>query len=82
MDDDQQYYTVPRAAKRAGRPRQALYAAINSGELPAYRMGERWLRVSWAEVERWIRSKQVVPKNVAEAEYFSRLDSKAAASVS
>ena len=45
---------------------------VHEGEIPAYQVGDKWLRVRWVEVVRWIRSQRVVPKNAAQAERVRR----------
>jgi len=53
--------TVRRAARRARVDPRVLRRAIARGELPATKLGERWLRVEWADVLAWLRSRRVRP---------------------
>jgi hypothetical protein len=36
-----------------------IRAGIACGDLPASRLGKRWLRVRWVDFESWIESKRV-----------------------
>jgi excisionase family DNA binding protein len=50
---------LSRAARRLGVAYPRIRAAVQSGELPAYRLGERNIRVLWGEVVEWLRSSRV-----------------------
>jgi predicted DNA-binding transcriptional regulator AlpA len=44
---DQDFVTVPEAAKRLGRSKLSLYQACGRGEVPgAFKIGAKWL-VNW-----------------------------------
>ena len=47
--------TIPKAARRLGISERLIRRAVEHGVLPAYRIGERWLRLDCAEVEQWVR---------------------------
>lgn len=49
---------VREAARRRGVYVRRLWAAIRSGELPAYQIGG-WLRVRLSDVDRWIEGFRV-----------------------
>lgn len=51
--------SVQRAARRLGIDRRRLRVAIRSGELEAYRPGERTVYVRWPDVLRWLRAQRV-----------------------
>jgi excisionase family DNA binding protein len=50
---------LSRAARRLGIGYQRLRAAVQAGELPAYRLGDRNVRVLWGDVVRWLRAHRV-----------------------
>lgn len=52
FDDDAGWLGVPATAERLGVPATRVYAAIDRGELPAYRFG-RVIRLRVADVERY-----------------------------
>ena len=54
-----QFLTLPKAARLLGISRETLRRAIASGELPVYRVRNRWLRVDSTEAVEWMRSYQV-----------------------
>ena len=64
--------TIPRAASEAGIGTRTLRRLVHEGEIPAYQVGDKWLRVRWVEVVHWIRSQRVVPRNAAQAERIRR----------
>ena len=45
---------VPEAAEHFRVPRSRMYELIQSGELPAVRIGERSIRINRKEVERFL----------------------------
>ena len=46
-------YTPTEASNTIGVSRRTIYRKIESGELPAYRIGGS-LRIRWADMERWL----------------------------
>jgi len=55
-----------------------LRQARDRGELATYRLGERTERVTWPELVRWVRSRQVRPTDHAEARVAEVLEREAA----
>jgi len=53
--------TLREAARRLGCRPKVLRDARDRGELTAYRIGDRWQRLSWQDVLTWLRSKRVRP---------------------
>lgn len=51
---EQTWLTVPEAARELQIPRTRAYMLIQSGELPAVRIGERSIRVHRGELERFL----------------------------
>lgn len=51
----QEWMKVPEAAAYFCIPRSRIYELIQSGELPAVRIGERSIRVNRREVEQFLR---------------------------
>ena len=51
------------AAKQPGIRRHRLAQAVRKGELHAYRLGDRWIRLNWPEVVAWIKSHRISPKS-------------------
>jgi excisionase family DNA binding protein len=49
-----EWLTVPELALLLGVPRTRAYELIQSGELPAVRLGERTIRVNREELERFL----------------------------
>lgn len=45
--------TIPEAARRLGLSAQSAYAAAACGEIPARKIGRRWI-VPVAEFDRWL----------------------------
>ena len=64
-DQQDQYPTIPKAAKRIPCAPRVLRRARDRDELPVYRLGDRWERVFWPEVVAWVRSKRVPITNHA-----------------
>ena len=58
-DQTEKFATIPQAAKRIPCSPKVLRRARDRGELPVYRLGDRWERVFWPEVVAWVRSKRV-----------------------
>ena len=61
MVDAREILTVQRAAKRLGIAPRRLRAAVQQGDLAAYKPGSRWLYVVWSEVLQWLRKQRVAP---------------------
>jgi excisionase family DNA binding protein len=64
MDDEEQgrlkdFLSLSKAARKYHIGAKVLSAAVRNGELPAYRLGERTIRVEPSAVEAWIRSRRV-----------------------
>lgn len=57
---EQVWMKVPEAAEHFRVPRSRMYALIQSGELPAVRIGERSIRVDRREVERFLKENRRV----------------------
>ena len=56
---------VPEAAEHFRVPRSRMYELIQSGELPAVRIGQRSIRVHREEVERFlIENRRINPRVV------------------
>ena len=53
MPDDDRPYSVKRLAERWGCSRQHIHALIRKGELRAFKLGHRLLRITAEEVRRW-----------------------------
>lgn len=51
---EQTWLTVPEVARELQIPRTRAYMLIQSGELPAVRIGERSIRVHRGELERFL----------------------------
>jgi excisionase family DNA binding protein len=49
-----EWLTVPEVAQELRIPRTRCYTLIQSGELPAVRVGERSIRVNRRELERFL----------------------------
>ena len=49
-----EWLTVPEVAEELRIPRSRAYELIQSGELPAVRIGERSIRVNRRELERFL----------------------------
>jgi len=56
-----EFLTVPRAARLLGVSKNTLRDAVARGDLPAYRIRRRWLRVHLNEAIAWMRSARVEP---------------------
>lgn len=52
--EQQSWLTVPEVAQELQIPRTRAYALIQSGGLPAVRIGEKSIRVNRAELERFL----------------------------
>lgn len=53
--------SVPVAARELGIAPRAIRRAIAVGELPAFRIGARWVRVEREAVREWVSRKRVPP---------------------
>jgi excisionase family DNA binding protein len=56
-----QLLSIRRAARELRIAERTLREAVYTGQLPAYKLGERTLRVEKSELERWVRSRQFRP---------------------
>ena len=64
--------TVRQEAKRRRVSPARMRKAIADGELPAYTRGRRWVWVSEADVEVWLKSHRVAPRTAAEKTHVER----------
>ncbi len=55
--------TLPRAARLLGVSTQTLRRAAERGELPLYRVRNRWTRVDWAEAVEWVKATRLEPES-------------------
>lgn len=69
-----EYLTIPEAARLLRCGPRILRAARDRGELPVYRLSDRWERVRRPELLAWVRSQQVRPTGHAEARVREVLD--------
>ena len=60
-----EFPTIPAAARRYGVSPGRLRAAVRAKELPAYRLGKRWLRLWEPELLAWLRSRPIRPPSEA-----------------
>jgi excisionase family DNA binding protein len=62
MSDEQpeRMLTVAAVADRIGTPRRTVYRLIEEGKLPAYRFGEKLLRVSETDLEAHLQRSRTV----------------------
>jgi len=51
--------TLPKLAERSGVGIKTLRRAVRSGDLPAYKVAEKWQRVFWSEFVDWLRAHRV-----------------------
>ncbi len=51
--------SLRQAARDIRVAERTLRRAVRSGELPAYQLGERTVRVDRADLDQWIRGKRV-----------------------
>jgi excisionase family DNA binding protein len=60
-----EWMKVPEAAEHFRVPRSRMYELIQSGELPAVRIGERSIRVNVRDVERFLaENRRINPRVV------------------
>lgn len=59
LSDERRLLTVSQAASELGISSGHLRRAIRKGEIPAFRLGARTLRVFPADLYRWVRKHQV-----------------------
>lgn len=59
----QEWLTVPEVAEELRIPRTRCYMLIQSGELPAVRVGERSIRVNRRELERCLLEERRIVSN-------------------
>ncbi len=53
--------TVRQAARTLGIAERVLRQAVRSGDLPAFRLGQRTVRVKPADLDDWIKNRRVRP---------------------
>ena len=51
--------SIRQAARLLRLAERALRQAVRSGELPAYKLGERTIRVDMADLQQWVQGKRV-----------------------
>lgn len=51
--------SIREAARELHCAERVLRAAVRKGELPAFRLGKRTLRIERGELHEWVRSKRV-----------------------
>ena len=51
--------TLRQAARKLGVAERVLRSAVRSGDLPAFRLGQRTLRVKPADLDDWIQDRRV-----------------------
>jgi excisionase family DNA binding protein len=51
--------SLRQAARELRIAERTLRRAVRAGELPAFQLGERTLRVERAELQQWVRAKRV-----------------------
>ena len=61
MELEHVWMTLPEADKYARVRAGTLRAAVERGELKAYRTGQRYLKVNRNDVDAWIRSNEYEP---------------------
>jgi excisionase family DNA binding protein len=71
--------SLRRAAAESHIPRATLRRAIDRGEIPAYRYGERTIRVLPADLATWIVRSRVASRRPAPSKVDVRAESLAAA---
>ena len=70
----QEFLALSRAAKELHVGYKRLRAAVQDGELPGYRLGERNIRVLWGDVVRWLRTQRVASSDHARERVAEILD--------
>ncbi len=53
--------SVTEGARELGIGPRAIRQAIQEGKLPAFRIGNRWVRVEREALHEWVRQKRVPP---------------------
>ncbi len=53
--------TVRQAARRLGVAERVLRQAVRSGDLPAFRLGQRTVRLKPTDLDDWIQNRRVRP---------------------
>lgn len=53
--------SLRKAARELRVAERTLRHAVRSGELPAFRLGERTVRVDRADLQEWVRTRRVRP---------------------
>jgi len=59
MTEEQKFYTVEELAKLFKVSGETVRVWIRSGDLPAYRLGQRELRVSQEDLDAFLKSRRV-----------------------
>ena len=58
-DADRRLMSISYAASELGVARGHLQKAVKNGDLRACRLGERTVRVSWSDINRWLQKIRV-----------------------
>lgn len=53
--------SLRQAARRIGVAERVLRQAVRSGDLPAFKLGQRTIRVKPTDLDSWIQNQQVQP---------------------
>ena len=53
--------SIRQAARNIGVAERVLRQAVRSGDLPAFKLGQRTVRVKPADLDDWIKNRQVRP---------------------
>lgn len=53
--------SLRQAARELRIAERTLRRAVRAGQLPAFQLGERTLRVDRAEIQEWVRAKRIRP---------------------
>ena len=53
--------SLRQAARKIGVAERVLRQAVRSGDLPAFRLGQRTVRVKPADLDDWIQNRRVQP---------------------
>lgn len=57
-----EFVTLSEAGRRLRMDRHRIADAVARGELPAYRLGGRWVRLAWRDVEAWVAKHRVASR--------------------
>ncbi len=69
---DNPFLTLRAAARRFHVSPARIRGAIRAGDLPAFRPGKRWLRISEPDLIAWMRSRPIAPSDAKRAEAIRR----------